>query len=77
MKRFIDIRGQDACGRFCWFDTIVSQIETHGGNTVWDTFAEFEQDYRGDIIERYRGLAPDWALTGDPNDDYWTEETEA
>lgn len=60
MKRFVDIRGQETGYRFCWFDTITSQIEQHGGNTVWETFKEFAEDYRGPEVERYRRLAPAW-----------------
>ena len=75
MKRFVDIRGQGAAYRFCWFDTVVDQIERHGENTVWDTFAEFEQDCEGNL-ERYRGLTPEWAFSENPNEPLWSAEIE-
>lgn len=74
MKRFIDIRGQGTAYRFCWFDTRTDQVEKHGTNTVWDTFDEFAEDYKGDELERYRSLTPAWAFIPDPNDALWKDE---
>lgn len=62
MKRFIDLRGQGADGRFAWYDTIRSEFEAYNGEQTWETFWEFEQSYRGDEIDRYSGLAPAWAF---------------
>jgi len=65
MKRFIDLRGQlydydDDDTVFAWFDTITDRFEQFGEYQVWDTWSEFERDYDGHQLERYRGLCPDW-----------------
>jgi hypothetical protein len=62
MKRFIDLRGQGTGSRFAWYDTVTDSFETHGTFQDWDTWAEFEDDYEGDEIERYKGLTPEWAF---------------
>lgn len=62
MKRFIDLRRQNTGYRFARFDTVTDQFEKHDGEMAWDTWAEFEQSYRGDDLERYKNLVPLWAL---------------
>ena len=68
MKRFVDIRHANICGaRFAWYDTVTDIFETHSDETTWDTWDQFESDYEGDQLERYRGLTPEWAFQ-QPND---------
>ncbi len=62
MKRFIDLRGQEAGYRFAWYDTVRDEFEQHSGEMAWDTFGEFAEAYQGDDLTRYRGLTPAWAL---------------
>lgn len=62
MKRFVDIRPAECAARFAWFDTIVDKFETHSGVMTWNAWAEFEQDYEGDQLERYRRLCPPWVF---------------
>lgn len=64
MKRFIDLREQSTNYRFAWFDTVTDTFEDHNGQT-WDTWSEFEEDYDGDDLERYKNLCPDWAYEPD------------
>ena len=68
MKRFVDMREalsydeEPNCTDFAWFDTAVDRFEEHSGNMTWDSFQDFEADYKGDEIQRYRRLTPKWAL---------------
>jgi hypothetical protein len=62
MKRFIDLRGQGTGSRFAWYDTVTDSFEKHGTFQDWDTWDEFEEDYEGDEIDRYKGLTPEWAF---------------
>ena len=62
MKRFIDLRGQIDCARFAWYDTVTSMFEIHSGVQLWETWEEFEEDYEGNSLGRYRGLTPAWAF---------------
>lgn len=70
MKRFIDLRGQGTCSRFAWFDTVSDTFEQHSGCQDWDTFAEFEADYTGAEIGRFRSLAPAWVFEIPTPDDF-------
>lgn len=29
---------------------------------TWDNFLQFAEDYEGDDLERYKGLAPKWTF---------------
>lgn len=64
MKRFIDLTGQltleDHDRAFAWFDTVTDRFETHGDLQTWETWSEFERDYEGSDLERYRRLALPW-----------------
>jgi hypothetical protein len=65
MKRFIDLTGQVTLGTeryFAWLDTGTDTFERHGDAQFWSSWAEFEQDYEGTDIERYRSLAAPWAF---------------
>jgi hypothetical protein len=63
MKRFVDIRHADISGyRFAWWDTVVDSFETHSGNMAWEHWQDFADDHRGDDLERYRALCPQWAM---------------
>ncbi len=62
MIRFIDIRNQGTGYRFAFFTTSTDTFEIHSDSQVWDTWDEFEQDYEGNDIERYRRLCSDWAF---------------
>ena len=61
MKRFVDIRDAETGFRFAWWDTVIDEFETHGGNMAWDDWTEFAADYDGDELDRYRSLVPSWA----------------
>lgn len=58
MIRFIDLRGQinDDSLEFAWYSTIVDRFETWGDNQIWESWEEFERDYTGPQLERYKGL---------------------
>ncbi len=59
MKRYVDVTGQlfdDEVLAFAWYDTVVDQFETHSGYQTWDCWSDFEANYEGDELERYRGL---------------------
>lgn len=71
MLRFIDLRGQDADGRFAWYCTVRSTFLSYFSET-WDTFDEFAEDYKQDAgggyrsqsygLDRFRRLTPEWAF---------------
>ena len=80
MIRFIDLGNQiyplsEDERQFAWWNTIIDQFMTYNHNEVWDTWVEFEHDYREDekqydfidgtyTLERYLGLFPkDWGQT--------------
>ena len=65
MKRFIDLRGQDTGARFAWWDTEYDAFERHSGSFAWDTWQEFEADFNGAALIRYKSLCPDWVFTND------------
>lgn len=66
MKRFIDLSGQLTLEEddryFAWFDTGTDRFETHGGNQTWENWREFESDYEGSELHRYRSLCPAWVF---------------
>jgi hypothetical protein len=63
MKRFIDLTHQIHSGnKFAWYDTVVDQFEEWSGICTWETWEEFELDYTGDDILRYRKLVPVWVF---------------
>lgn len=58
MKRFIYI-GDQICKdekAFAWFDTVVSEFETHSDCQVWVSWEEFIADFEGDDLDRYKTL---------------------
>lgn len=63
MKRFVDVRRAETGWRFAWYCTVKDCFEVHGGQQAWDTFDEFAEMYKGDELERYRGLCPKWVFT--------------
>ena len=67
MKRFVDIRTSLVGERFAWWDTCCDSFEKYKGNQAWSSWNEFESDYDGDDIQRYKGLCPAWVF--DPSDD--------
>lgn len=73
MIRFIDLGDQILEGQreFAWWDTISDTFEEFNTNQAWETWEEFEADYRYDAdlydhpplgdtrpLERYKGLFP-------------------
>lgn len=65
MIRFIDMTGQVTLGRdryFAWLDTSVDRFETHSDTQYWTSWKDFEEDYEGTELERYRSLAAPWAF---------------
>lgn len=69
MIKFIDLRGQDATGRFAFFDRITDRFDVISDVSAWNTFDDLEYDFNSDesvfdefILDRYRALCPDWAF---------------
>lgn len=60
MIRFIDIGGQITDGQHCfaWWNTVEDKFISFHDEYVWRSWDEFEQDYDGDEIERFRSLFP-------------------
>lgn len=73
MIRFVDIGDQitlDGTKQFAWYDTVRDEWLQFGDNQAWDSWKEFEEDFRMDYpeklgnkfegtfydIERYKGL---------------------
>ncbi|SHK69506.1 hypothetical protein [Epilithonimonas mollis] len=57
MIRFINIGDQiDDKNRFAFYDTIVDKFCEFSGSQSWDNITDFEKDYIGDDIDRYRRL---------------------
>jgi hypothetical protein len=61
MIRFVDLGRQLSLSldeqHFAFFDTITDEFRTFSGNCVWSSWEEFEADYTGDELDRYRRLA--------------------
>ena len=82
MIRFIDLGNQiypldtdrDSF-MFAWYNTVVDSFEEYGDSQIWETWEEFERDFKGEFgqgcdIERYQSLFPkDW-----PRVERWKEE---
>lgn len=62
MKRFVDIRGQGTGDCFAFWCTINDRFEEHSFEMAWDTWDEFEKDYEGNDLERYKSLCPEWVF---------------
>jgi hypothetical protein len=64
MKRFINISSQYYSFNdnkdlvFAWLDTITDSFERHSDAQIWTSWEDFEQDFEGKDIERYRRLYP-------------------
>lgn len=65
MIRFVDLREQDIGYRFAYFDTVTDCFVKYGGVQAWDDFYEFQLDYDGGDLLRFRNVTPDWALKGE------------
>jgi len=63
MKRFIDVRGQHIGERFAWWDTVADKFESFRGEYAFNTWKDFVEVYKGDELDRYRGLCPSWVFT--------------
>jgi len=74
MKRFVDVRNQGIGGAFAWYDTVIDEFEEHSDSMDWNSWDEFEQDYEGIELERYRVLTPEWAHKGcdDPDKEFFS-----
>jgi len=62
MKIFIDIRGQGTGYNFAWWDTVRDIFEKHSGEYSWGIWEEFERDYEGNDLTRYKSLCPRWVF---------------
>ena len=76
MLRFIDLGDQIACDdgetrEFAFYDTIGSNFVELNTGPTWESWEEFEEDWRvtfsdapcfGWTLERFRGLCPEWVL---------------
>lgn len=60
MKRFINLTNQINQGekRFAWYDTVIDKFEIHSGSSTWTHWDEFEEDYQGYDLPRYKLLYP-------------------
>lgn len=68
MKRFVDVRNQALGGRFCWYDTVTDEFESFNECQVFETWEEFEDDFDGDNLDRYRKLCPGWVFELEKDD---------
>jgi len=61
MIRFIYIGDQitDDHHDFAWWNTVTNTFLEFNGECVWRSWEEFERDYDGDEIERFRSLFPE------------------
>ena len=61
MKVYVDLLKtnlgdiEDGGYKFAWWDTVVSEFESHSGSMAWDDWGYFLKDYIGrmDELERY------------------------
>ena len=67
MKRFIDLGEQILEGERCFafYDTVVDRFEEYYGEQVWTSWADFEENYTGNELPRYRQLVPVSLLRGE------------
>ena len=56
MKRFVPLIEEDIQAKFAWWDTTLSEFETHSDSQAWSSWEEFEEDCVDSNIERYHGL---------------------
>lgn len=63
MIRFLNLGSQismeDGDVDFAFYDTVADRILEFSGNQVWPSWADFELDYIGDDLERFRRLIPE------------------
>jgi hypothetical protein len=70
MIRFIDLRGQATGCRFAYWDTVRDCFLMADGVQAWDTFDDFAAVATdAEIVERCRGLTPQWAKDPAPLDE--------
>ena len=69
MKRFVDIRNQGIGYCFAWWNTVADTFEDYDGSIAWNTWLDFECDYEGNEIIRYKSLCPEWVFDENNEDD--------
>jgi len=67
MKRFVDLGHQlglddDWPREFAWYCTVVDSFEVHGPSQTWESWEDFERDYDGIELDRYKTLCPKWVF---------------
>lgn len=73
MHRFIDIRGQGADNRFCFWDTCSSRFIEIQGQQAWDDFEDLASYFDKpdhSYLERLKSLCPEWVFLPAPEDEY-------
>ena len=67
MIRFINLGEQilEGYNYFAWFDTLTVKFEEYNGSQVWESWEEFEEDFKAEpeenkskmkTLERYKSL---------------------
>ena len=58
MKVFIDLTDVIIDGEymFAFYDTIIERFEIHNDTSTWSSWEEFEKDYAGKEVDRYKSL---------------------
>ncbi len=52
----IDLYPEEHC--IAWFDTVTDKFLEYNGTHTWDCWKDFEGDYEGNNIERFKTLFP-------------------
>ena len=70
MIRFIDLGKQIGLDEewpreFCFWSTVSDRFLEFQGSQVWSSWRDFESDYDEDdqMLERLKGLCPEWVFT--------------
>lgn len=71
MIRFINIGEQiDDKNRFAFYDTVTDKFCEFSGSHSWDNISDFEKDFQGDDIDRYKRLINhNWRIVIDDFED--------
>ena len=59
MIRFIEVNGEGGKS-FSFFDTVADKFCEFSGSQIWSSIGEFRFDFKGENIERYLELIPEY-----------------